>query len=222
MRGKKICNTLKQVRSDIARANSIKYEVTECTHKGDCLGTCPKCEAEVKYLEKQLELRRRKGLKVTLAGVSAGLVAISATSCANPFAPATAGDMQAEPGLREVTETDLVLGSMELSPETETDAVDGDIDIPGEIAAPDKTDDTELIQGIVPAETDTELVLEGDVAYFPEDTEPFEDVLVAGMMVAPEVYLDGEPVTDEAWDAVESDVTESAETAAEEPETTAE
>ena len=52
--GKKICKTLKEIRLQVARANDIPYEPTECNHKGDCLGTCPKCEEEVRYIEHQL------------------------------------------------------------------------------------------------------------------------------------------------------------------------
>ena len=48
--GKKTCKTLKGIRRKIADANDIKYEPKECTHEGDCAGTCPACEAEVKYM----------------------------------------------------------------------------------------------------------------------------------------------------------------------------
>ena len=47
-RGKKICKTLKEVRMQVAKANDIRYAPTECQHEGDCAGTCPKCEAEVR------------------------------------------------------------------------------------------------------------------------------------------------------------------------------
>ena len=45
--GKRICKTLKELRKRIADANEIPFETDECTHKGECLGTCPKCEDEV-------------------------------------------------------------------------------------------------------------------------------------------------------------------------------
>ena len=35
-RGKKICQTLKEIRLQVARTNDIPYEPTECKHKGDC------------------------------------------------------------------------------------------------------------------------------------------------------------------------------------------
>ena len=47
--GKRTCKILKEIRRQIAEANDIEYVVEECQYKGDCLGTCPKCEAEVRY-----------------------------------------------------------------------------------------------------------------------------------------------------------------------------
>ena len=63
----------------VAKANDIKYAPTECHHEGDCAGTCPKCEAEVRWLEQQLQLRRQLGKAVAVVGVSMGLAAL--TSC---------------------------------------------------------------------------------------------------------------------------------------------
>ena len=77
-RGKKICKTLKDIRREIAKANDIKYEPRECKHEGDCLGTCPACEAEVRYLERQLDLRRKLGKAVAVVGISAGLAGLAA------------------------------------------------------------------------------------------------------------------------------------------------
>ena len=75
MQGKEKCKALKEIRKQIAENNDIKYVVDECKHKGDCKGTCPKCEAEVRYLEKELEKRRALGKKVAIAGVSLGIAA---------------------------------------------------------------------------------------------------------------------------------------------------
>ena len=49
-RGKYVCKTLKEIRKQVADANGIDYEPTECTHEGDCAGTCPRCEQEVRYI----------------------------------------------------------------------------------------------------------------------------------------------------------------------------
>ena len=74
-RGKKICNQLKAVRRQIADENGIPYEQHECTHKGDCRGTCPRCEAEVRYLEKALTRKLLMGKAATVAGLSLSLAA---------------------------------------------------------------------------------------------------------------------------------------------------
>ena len=52
-KGKRICRQLRKIRRQIARENDIALVTTECRHKGSCLGTCPKCEAEIRYLEEQ-------------------------------------------------------------------------------------------------------------------------------------------------------------------------
>ena len=72
-RGKKICQTLKEIRLQVARTNDIPYEPTECKHKGECPGTCPKCEEEVRYIEQQLNKRRTLGKVVAVAGVAIGV-----------------------------------------------------------------------------------------------------------------------------------------------------
>ena len=60
-RGKQTCKILKDIRRQIAEANDIEFITSECQYQGDCLGTCPKCEAEVRYLEQQLERKRMAG-----------------------------------------------------------------------------------------------------------------------------------------------------------------
>jgi len=80
--GRFICNTLKAIRKQIADANDIVYEPHDCKHEGPCLGTCPACEAEVSYLERQLDLRRQLGRAVAVVGLSAGLVGLT-TGCAS-------------------------------------------------------------------------------------------------------------------------------------------
>lgn len=79
--GKHICNTLKAIRLDIARANGIVYAPRECHHEGDCLGTCPACESEMRYLEREIARRRSNGKAALIAGVSLGLMSFTATSC---------------------------------------------------------------------------------------------------------------------------------------------
>lgn len=76
-RGKETCRILKEIRKKIAEANDIEFVTSECRYNGDCLGTCPKCEAEVRYLEQQLRSRSLAGKAVVLAGISATVLAMS-------------------------------------------------------------------------------------------------------------------------------------------------
>ena len=83
-RGRNICNTLKAIRKQIADANGISYSPEECHFKGECKGTCPKCEQDVRDLEHELHLRQMVGKAIKVAGVALGITALtaSATSCA--------------------------------------------------------------------------------------------------------------------------------------------
>lgn len=73
-KGKQTCRLLKEIRHKIAEANGIEYITSECQYKGDCLGTCPKCESEVRSLEQALEHRRAAGKAISLIGISASLL----------------------------------------------------------------------------------------------------------------------------------------------------
>ena len=68
--GKRKCKLLKQIRREIAAANNIVYLTAECTHKGPCKGTCPMCDAEIKYLENELNEKAARGEKIVLSGIS--------------------------------------------------------------------------------------------------------------------------------------------------------
>ena len=59
MFGKQKCKALREIRKQIAEENEIKYVVSKCTYRGECNGTCPRCEEELRYLEEELEKRRR-------------------------------------------------------------------------------------------------------------------------------------------------------------------
>lgn len=115
-RGKKICETLKGIRHDIAVANEIDYKPTECTHKGDCAGTCPKCESETRWLERQLRARQALGKAVTIAGLSVALGAMS--SC----------NLTGQRIVGEVTDSDTSY----CSPiDTENNVPEGDVPLKG-------------------------------------------------------------------------------------------
>ncbi len=80
-KGKEICKQLKQIRLKIARANGIKYSPRECHHEGDCAGTCPACDSELRYLEHEISRKSPSMRKVAVVGISMGLASLSLTSC---------------------------------------------------------------------------------------------------------------------------------------------
>ncbi len=83
-KGHNICDTLKAIRKQIADANGIDYSPEECHFTGECKGTCPKCEQDVRYLEQELRLKQIAGKVIKVAGVALGITTIttSTTSCA--------------------------------------------------------------------------------------------------------------------------------------------
>ena len=75
-KGKKTCEVLRAVRKRVADLNGIQYAPVECTHEGDCIGTCPACERERQYVEEQLSLRAMAGHTLKVVGVAAGLTSM--------------------------------------------------------------------------------------------------------------------------------------------------
>ena len=75
VKGKSTCKLLKDIRQQIADANGISYQPKECHHKGDCAGTCPACEEEIRYLERELKVRKGNGFGMKVAGIAAGICA---------------------------------------------------------------------------------------------------------------------------------------------------
>ena len=120
--GKEKCRILKEIRAEIARRNDIEWVVSECKHKGNCKGTCPKCEQEVRQLEAALAKREALGKTVAVVGISAS-VALSVTGCFNPFPQPTDGVPMGDvmPPDTSAEETYIAVdGEMIPPPETET------------------------------------------------------------------------------------------------------
>ena len=107
-RGKQTCKILKEIRRQIAEANGIEFATSECRYKGDCLGTCPKCEAEVRYLEQQLRARSLAGKAVVLAGISVGIILMS--GCGGTSTNQSSETLQGEPeaSVEQIEITDTI------------------------------------------------------------------------------------------------------------------
>lgn len=116
-KGKQTCKILKEIRKQIAEENDIELVIEECTYKGDCLGTCPRCEAEVRYLERELEKRQRLGKVAVFAGMSLGTI-LASTSCDSTEAVVNkrplAGDVVAVEPIAPPDPNDQLMGKVPL------------------------------------------------------------------------------------------------------------
>ena len=181
--GKEKCRILKEIRAEIAKANDIEWVVAECKHKGNCKGTCPKCEQEVRQLENALAKREALGKTVAVVGISAS-IALAVTGCVNPFPEATDGVPMGDvmpPETEDQTACDTAIQGEEVVTEM------GELIVPGE--EPETT-----------AETDYEAPCMGDVTEEP-DTVPEDELMGAPVEMPTETEpeseeepLMGEPV----------------------------
>ena len=122
MNGKSKCKVLKDIRKKIAAENDIVYVTSECKYQGECSGTCPKCEAELRYLEEELAKRKNLGKTVAVAGIAAALV-VGSTGCALKITDQTAG-------LPDVQDTTYETQPFDDEPNGETIEMLGDIAMP--------------------------------------------------------------------------------------------
>ncbi len=90
--GKNKCNKLKEIRKVIADANDIYYNPTPCSSEGDCKGTCPKCESEMRYIENQLYLRQQTGRAIKILGLATSILSLPACENQQTAPPVTADE----------------------------------------------------------------------------------------------------------------------------------
>lgn len=140
MTGKSKCKILKDIRRQIAQDNNIEFVTSECKHQGECSGTCPKCEAEVRYLENELAKRQKAGKAVAVAGIAATIL-VSTAGC---MPSQTAGDPLPDPSS---SYNQVVDG--EMAPPTTGEEVP-----PILMGVPVDTQPTQDIPGGIPYETE--------------------------------------------------------------------
>ena len=165
MRGKNKCKILKQIRRKIAEENDIPLITKECTYQGECSGTCPRCEAELRYLEQQLARRQALGKTVTVAALSVGLMTGAVGCSLIPMDVVGKVPMVTEESNEGVpTETPELIGRVE----AESSACDTDvIELDGDVAYIEDTvywsseDLDDLVMGAAPVDpesTDSESI----------------------------------------------------------------
>ncbi len=149
MKGKSKCKILKDIRKQIAKENDIEFITSECKYQGDCLGTCPKCEAEVRYLEEELKKRKSAGKKIAVAGIAAAFT-LNATSCNDFVNNIIGGPLQ---------------GDMPM-PEISHETVDGEMPSVSQPVITDDSDDIVTEGELLPEESE-----------IPEEWEEMGDVI---------------------------------------------
>ena len=123
MNGKSKCRILKDIRRQIAQDNNIAFVTSDCKYQGECSGTCPKCEAEVRYLEQELAKRQKAGKAIAVAGIAATIL-VSTAGC---LPSTTAGDPLPAPSTsyNQTLQGDVLLPTMGEVPETTQDIPGG-------------------------------------------------------------------------------------------------
>lgn len=133
-RGKKKCEILKTIRCQVAKKNGIPYTYTECNYQGECRGTCPKCEEELRYLNRELEKLKQSGKQVAVAGVAAAVITASAAGCS--VIPDSGWNV-----------------TMGVPAYTQPEELDGDV---AYSTPPEETEDIEIAGMMIPPEEETE------------------------------------------------------------------
>lgn len=157
MFGKNKCKILKQIRQKIADENDIPYVTRECSYQGECSGTCPKCEQELRYLEQQLARRVKLGKAVVVTALCAGM-SLGVTGC-DPKVNQLAGD---------VPNTQVTM------PTVDPDSFWNDPNAPIDEFEMGEVAETNL-EGRMP-----ETELEGDFAYIPDGEAASGDKITSG------------------------------------------
>lgn len=120
MIGKQKCKILKEIRQRIADENDIPYVTRECSYQGECSGTCPRCESELRYLEKELARRKALGKRISVAAVCVG-IGLAAAGCSPTVNP-------------EPEKTEQLSGYIAAQDSTPTPDI---VELSGDVALPD-------------------------------------------------------------------------------------
>ncbi len=139
MTGKNKCKILKDIRRQIAQNNDIELIIEECTYKGECRGTCPRCEAELRYLEAELLKRKNAGKNIAVAGLAALLLTSTACSPDTPRSH-TASTDSTSPSFSSEGPT---MGETPVIVSEPSDKSDSGYELEGDVAYPSSDPETE-------------------------------------------------------------------------------
>ena len=72
--GRRVCDILKEIRKKIANEGNLELNQKECNYKGECSGTCPACEAELKKINDKFDHKKL----LSLAGCATMILPLTA------------------------------------------------------------------------------------------------------------------------------------------------
>ncbi len=117
--GRRVCDVLKEIRNKIAKEGNLKLNQKECKFKGECSGTCPTCETELKKINETFDHKKL----LSIAGCIGMALPMTACSTDIPKTDELQGDVIYEEDIliaKDETETskeklpeDLIAGKIE-------------------------------------------------------------------------------------------------------------
>ena len=176
-RGKSTCKVLKEVRRKIADANDIPLQERECTHTGDCAGTCPYCESEVRYLERELSKRRALGKAVAVAGIALSAVSMAGCATSEPVS-SNSSDKPRKTSGRDITDALSWMGAVVVENNGKPEACNPEKNNSKKEKKSRKSE-TYQIRGIVPM---TDTLPKIDTATMVTPSDPQNDEVIIGMV----------------------------------------
>ena len=176
-RGKSTCKVLKEVRRKIADANDIPLQERECTHTGDCAGTCPYCESEVRYLERELSKRKSLGKAVAVAGIAFSAVTMAGCATSEPVTSSSTVESCTTSG-RPVSDALITMGGVTVENDGKPKGKDQKKS-KSKREKKSKKIDTYQIMGIVPM---IDTLPKIDTATMVTPSDPQNDEVIIGMV----------------------------------------
>ena len=169
--GKYKCKQLKAVRKRIAEENDIPLEQKECTYQGPCKGTCPHCEAEVRYLERALASRIKWGKVATAAGLSLGLAACGGGQLEGEMPMLTIDSSSPVDSLTDSPRDTLPTGTQHAGPDVIDVLEEGELVVCGDVIElpPPPPEDSLMVLGKM------EIIEEGKVISHPAEEGGIEE-----------------------------------------------
>lgn len=158
MNHKEKCKVMKKMRKDIADQIGLDLHQTECTYKGECRGTCPRCAAEEKKLNKAL-------LSGSFALAGLAVSSITLTGCGS-----NSGDYDLFEKTPITTTTEDWVEGMpididgDIGYQTPTTGETTEVPIDGDITEP-----TEDLAGEIAMYLDDEVIIEVSINYTKAD-----------------------------------------------------